>query len=188
MAATTKRAPCSWPSRSASFCRPSSSRKDVAGKFVERAGDRFAHGDSAAGWRDLATADRLGGEAEAIAQLRHQYADERDQRSAALSGGRPGRSGIARLEKLERHGLADERVRACRQIAQLMQEADQSSARGHFAEASAAIARADGPGHSYAAGKDTMDEIMRRLNDESDRLATRRIGMPAAVGRDARSA
>src|SRR3990172_6250756 len=49
--------------------------KDVATKFVERAGDRLAHGDSAAGWRDLATADRLGGEAEAIARLRHHYAD-----------------------------------------------------------------------------------------------------------------
>ncbi len=49
--------------------------KDVATKIVERAGDRLAHGDSVAGWRDLATADRLGGEAEAIARLRHQYAD-----------------------------------------------------------------------------------------------------------------
>ena len=49
--------------------------QDVAGKMVERAGDRFARGDSAAGWQDLAVADRLGGQAEAISQLRQQYAD-----------------------------------------------------------------------------------------------------------------
>src|SRR5215510_9615785 len=34
--------------------------RDVAAKMLERAGDRFARGDSSAGWHDLTTADRLG--------------------------------------------------------------------------------------------------------------------------------
>ena len=34
--------------------------QDVAATVVQRASDRFARGESAAGWQDLATADRLG--------------------------------------------------------------------------------------------------------------------------------
>jgi hypothetical protein len=147
--------------------------KDVASKFVERAGDRLAHGDSAAGWRDLATADRLGGEAEAIAQLRRQYAESvLSEARHYLAAGQPAPASHA-LEKLHRHGLADERVRICRQIAQLLQEADKTSARGHFPEASTAIARAVILATSYAVEKDTMEKIVGRLNEESNRLASR---------------
>src|SRR3990172_473035 len=48
--------------------------QEVAGKMVERAGDRFARGESAAGWQDLAVAERLGGQSGAIGKLRQQYA------------------------------------------------------------------------------------------------------------------
>src|SRR5436309_7542380 len=76
--------------------------RDVAGKIVERARDRFAVGDSVAGWKDLVTADRLGGANDAIDKLRHEYSD------AALCGarkylaaGEPG-SAFLRLEKLQK--------------------------------------------------------------------------------------
>ena len=42
--------------------------RDVADKIVERARDRFAMGDSIAGWKDLLTADRLGGANDSIAR------------------------------------------------------------------------------------------------------------------------
>src|SRR3989337_540478 len=48
--------------------------QEVAGKIVERASQRVARGDSAAGWQDLAVAERLGGQAEAISKLREQMA------------------------------------------------------------------------------------------------------------------
>ena len=50
--------------------------KDVAGKFVERAGDRFARGDSVGRLARFARPP-IGSveQAEAIARLRHQYAD-----------------------------------------------------------------------------------------------------------------
>jgi hypothetical protein len=147
--------------------------KEVATKFVERAGDRLAHGDSAAGWRDLATADRLGGEADAITRLRHQYAESVISEVLHYLAAGQATPALLELDKLHRHGLADERVRACRQIAQLMHEADRSSSRGHFAEASLAIDRAKVLATSYASGKDTMDKIVRRLNDETARLTTR---------------
>src|SRR3972149_2289981 len=63
--------------------------QDVARQMVERAGDRFAHGDSIAGWQDLAKADRLGGQAEAIGQLRRKYADRTlDEVRRYLAAGR----------------------------------------------------------------------------------------------------
>ena len=39
--------------------------QQVAGEMVERAEEQFVRGDSVAAWRDLAVADRLGGQAEA---------------------------------------------------------------------------------------------------------------------------
>ena len=144
--------------------------RDVAEKIVERAGERFACGDSTAGWQDLATAHRLDGEAEAIGRLRRQYADhvilEADR---YLAAGQPAPA-LAQLDKLARRSLLDERARLFRQIAQLMQEADHASARGHFAEAAESIGRAKGLTKSLATTEGTMDEIARTLNEQSQRM------------------
>jgi hypothetical protein len=116
--------------------------RDVAGKIVERARDRFALGDTAAGWKDLLTADRLGGQMEAVNQIRHSYADTAlHEVRKYLAAGEP-TSAIARLEKLHKRGLADESVRTLTQIAQLMQESAKLATHGHFAEAAAPIRRA----------------------------------------------
>ena len=146
--------------------------RDVADKIVERAGDRFARGDSAAGWQDLAAADRLGGEAEAIGQLRRQYADHVIQEAHRyLAAGQPVPA-LAQLDKLDHRLLADERSRLCRQIAQLMQQADHISARGHFAEAAEAVARARELAKPPSTAEATMDQIAQRLNDQHQRLAS----------------
>src|SRR4051794_416800 len=107
--------------------------RDVAGKMGERARDRFALGDSLAGWQDLQVADRLGGQVETANQVRHAYAEAalHDSRKY-LAAGEPAPA-LARLEKLHKHGLADEQVRVCTQIAQFMQESARLSERGHFA-------------------------------------------------------
>ena len=96
--------------------------RDVAGKIAERARDRFALGDTAAGWKDLLTADRLGGQMETVNQIRHNYADTAlaDVRKYLAAG--ESASALARLEKLHKRGLADESVRNLTQIAQLMLE------------------------------------------------------------------
>jgi hypothetical protein len=144
--------------------------QDVAGKLVERAGRSFAQGDSAAGWRDLATADRLGGQTEAISRLRREHADctlaeirrylAADQASAALS----------RLENLRRKGLADEASRALQQIATLVHQADEAATRGHFPEALEAVRRAQELAAEDAAEHGTM-EIAQRLSQRSDEIA-----------------
>src|SRR5262245_49401861 len=92
----------------------------VAGKIVERAGDRFARGDSVAGWRDLATADRLGGADEAISRLRGQYEENAlNEAHKDLIAGQPD-AALARLAKAERHGLLGTASRRCQQIARLV--------------------------------------------------------------------
>jgi hypothetical protein len=146
--------------------------QDVAGKMVQRAGDRFAHGDSVAGWQDLAKADRLGGQAEAIAQLRRQYADQAlDEVRCYLAGGQAAPA-IAQLEKLRERGLADEHARLLHQIANLMHEGDQTAAHGHFVEASSAITRAAVLAKSQPAEDGTMHEIAARLAEQGGRFAS----------------
>ncbi len=146
--------------------------RDVAGKMIERAGDRFAHDDSAAGWHDLATADRLGGQDEAINDLRCRYTEvavDEVRRYLAVGQTAPA---LTRLEKLQKRGLSDERTRQLQQIARLMHEADQAAARGHFVEALAAVARAAALAKPQAAQVGTMDEISCRLDEQSSRLAS----------------
>jgi hypothetical protein len=145
--------------------------QDVAGKMVERAGDRFAHGDSMAGWQDLAKADRLGGQTEAIIQLRQQYGQRiLDEVQHYLAVGQTAPA-LALLEKLQKRGLTDERARLLRQIAQLVHEALRSAAHGYFAEASEAADRAAVLAQSPAAGDGTMIEIAAWLREKSGRLA-----------------
>ncbi len=147
--------------------------RDVAGKIVERAGKRFAHRDSAAGWHDLQQADRLGGQAEAISELRTQYADRVIGEAGSYTLANQTAVAIALLDKLQRRGLCDDRARLLRQVAQLMQEAERMELRGHFAEASAAIARATELAKHPAMEIATMDDIAARLGDEAKRLGER---------------
>jgi hypothetical protein len=144
--------------------------RDVAAKMIQRAGERLAHGDSAAGWQDLATADRLGGDVDAITRIKHQYADAiLDEAQAYLAAGQAAPA-LDELQKLKAHGLVDGRARASRQIAQLMQEAATAAARGHFPEACVAIGRAAALATPHAVGNPTMDRIARQLSEENRRL------------------
>ncbi|MCI0334124.1 MAG: FHA domain-containing protein [Planctomycetes bacterium] len=157
--------------------------RDVAGKMVERAGDRFARGDSVAGWHDLQQADRLGGQSEAINELRTQYADRVIGEARSYMLANQTAAAIALLDKLQRRGLCDERARLLRQVAQLMQEAERMELRGHFAEALAAVTRAAAlakpplgrelGAERQATGKSTMDDLAARLSDEAKRLSER---------------
>ena len=145
--------------------------RDLAEKIAARAGQRLAHGDTAAGWQDLATADRLGGESALIADLRRRYADDKIQEAHHYLAAGQVAAALTQLQKLHKRGLADERVRLACQLAQLMQHAEQNAARGHFAEAGETIERAAALVAAAAHGKGTMDQIARRLQDESERLA-----------------
>jgi len=143
--------------------------RDVAGKIVERARDRFALGDSVAGWKDLLTADRLGGANEGIDKLKHEYSDSalRDAQKY-LAAGEPA-SALLRLEKLKKRGLVDEPTRTCIQVAQLMQESAKLAAHGHFAEAAAPIRRAQHLAElDDSAG--IMNGVAAHLASEAERL------------------
>ncbi|HVT30112.1 MAG TPA: FHA domain-containing protein [Lacipirellulaceae bacterium] len=144
--------------------------RDVAGKIIERARSRFASGDTLAGWKDLVVADRLGGQTEAVNQIRHSYADAalHDARKY-LAAGEPA-SALTRLEKLQKRGLADEHVRACVKLGQLMQESVRLAAHGHFAEALAANRRALSLAQLDTRPAAIMTDIATHLEAESGRL------------------
>src|SRR4051812_28694994 len=145
--------------------------RDVAGKIVERARDRFALGDSVAGWKDLLTADRLGGANEAIDKLKHDYSDAalRDAQKY-MAAGEPA-SALLRLEKIKKRGPSAEPTRPCIQVAQLMQESANWAAHGLFAEAAAPIRRAQHLAElDDSAG--IMNDVAAHLASEAERLET----------------
>jgi hypothetical protein len=147
--------------------------RDVAVKIVERAGARFARGDSAAGWHDLQQADQLGGQLEAVGRMREQYAERvlHEAHSYVMAG--QFAPAVALINKLHKRGLCDERARVLRQVAEVMQEADFAAARGHFAEALAANERASELTKPSAGAGGTMDDIVKKLSGEHQRLSER---------------
>lgn len=148
--------------------------RDVAEKMVARARDRFALGDTSAGWQDLQVADRLGGHLETVTKTRREYADGILQEARKyLAVGEPAPA-LSRLEKLHKRGLTDDRVRACVQVAQFMEESAKLVSHGHFSDATATIrhaqtfARLD----STPAGPpgSIMNDVAAYLDAEATRL------------------
>ena len=163
---------------------------DVAGKIVKRAEAQLKQGDSAAAWQDLAMADRLGGQSEAINALRLAFAERtlEEVHSYVVAG--QSAAALDRLERLRQRGLFGETARFYQRIATLMQTAHQSALHGHFADASEALAQAKSLAAATSSPKGTM-EIVRQLETESGRLAGRdaeaaRVSgeLHAALGRE----
>lgn len=143
--------------------------QDVAAKFVTRAEGRLAHGDTSAGWHDLATALRLGGQEDAIDRVRQQYAVRAmGEVRRFLAAGQPG-AALERLAKLQRKGLAGHQGRVAQQIAELMVTADKAVSRGRLTEAATAIGRARPLVDDLHLGDHgTMDEIANHLNSRAE--------------------
>src|SRR3954467_9411165 len=147
--------------------------RDVAEKMVERARNRFALGDTSAGWQDLQVADRLGGQVEAVNKTRHEYAEGiLDDARKFLAAGEPGPA-LTRLEKLHKRGLTDDHVRACVQIAQLMQVSTKQASHGHFTEAAATIRHAKTFARLDSAPASQPASIMNHVATHLDSEATR---------------
>jgi hypothetical protein len=144
--------------------------QEVAGKILARASDRFAVGDSVAGWRDINTADHLGGQLDTINRLRQSYEDRslREVRHC-LASGQPA-AALAQLEKLRKRGMSNERTRDLQQIAAAMQEAYQLAVRGHFSEAAAAVNRAVLVTQLQQPEPGTIDEVAAQLHAEHERF------------------
>src|SRR3989304_505781 len=106
--------------------------QEVAGKMVARARERFDGGDSAAAWQDLVTADRLGGQDQAIDQLRQQYADRALAEVRRFLAAGEASAALARLEKLHSKGLSSAPARRYQQIAASLSEAQQSGGHRRF--------------------------------------------------------
>jgi hypothetical protein len=144
--------------------------QQVASKILQRATDRFALGDSSAGWQDLNTADRLGGNGEAVTRLRHQYASQSlAEVRRNLAASQPA-AALSRLEKLRQRGFNDEQVRSCQQIAMLMHEAETWTSRGHISEAMTALGRASAVAAQPCKEPSIMDDVAAQLHAEQARL------------------
>jgi hypothetical protein len=146
--------------------------QDVAGKLVARASERLASGESAAGWHDLAIAERLGGQSQAIDRLREQVAARTlDEVRRYLSAGQPS-AALARLEKLRRKRLLGESARLLEEIATAVQNSQTAAQHGRFAEAAVALDRGKRLASEASLEEGTM-EITRCLEAQSREVADR---------------
>ena len=147
--------------------------REVADAIVARARDRFARGDSSAGWQDLASADRLGATPEAASDLRREYAERTlTEVEKYLASGEP-RAAVLRLDRLDRRGVTNESSRRLRCIAEELQAAEGAARRGHFSEAAAAVCRAQSLANQDLPGASTMDDLRARLEAEGEQLVER---------------
>jgi hypothetical protein len=146
--------------------------QEVAGKIVTRAEENLARGDSNAAWRDLAVADRLGGQVAAIDKLREKFAERSlDTAARNLAAGQT-KAALDELDRLGRRGLGGERARLLRQVAKMLEDVDFAAAHGHFAQAAAVLCQASELVAGAHSRVDTMD-IGRQLESRKAQLASR---------------
>jgi hypothetical protein len=107
----------------------------VAEEMARRAEERFASGATMAGWNDLAAAERLGAENQALARLKCQFVESGlSEAESYLKAGDPA-AAVARLEALERQGAAGRDFRMVREAAVKVLAAQHHCRRGNFAKA-----------------------------------------------------
>jgi hypothetical protein len=144
--------------------------RDVADAIVARARDRFARGDSSAGWNDLAKADRLGGTLESTSELRREYAERVIMEVVAFLASGEAAAASARLDRLARRGMSTEVSRRLRCLADEWQTAERAAKRGHFADADAALARAESLASQTLPEASTMEILRAHLAAERERM------------------
>lgn len=114
----------------------------VASAIAERARRQVAAGDTAAGWRDLETAQALAGETNELLAARHELvARALAEVENYLAADDPS-GALLRMEQLERFKISGDQLRALKQIARWMESARTLCRRGKFAEAESQFASA----------------------------------------------
>lgn len=114
----------------------------VAKAIAERARQRVAAGDMAAGWRDLETATALAGETNDLLAARHELvARALAEVESYLAADDPS-GALLRMEQLERQKISGDQLRALKQIARWVESARTLCRRGKFAEAESQFASA----------------------------------------------
>src|SRR4029077_6015446 len=132
--------------------------------------EKLARGDSAAAWRDLATADRLGGQSDSVVKLRPQYAERAPGEGGLNLVAGQTQVALAELDQLQQLGMFGETVRLYRQVSKLLQEAERSAAHGHFSVAAATISQARDLIGKQPTEEGTM-EIARQLELRREQMA-----------------
>lgn len=108
---------------------------EVAVKIAERGRQRIAWGESGAGFDDLKTAERLGGDAAGTALVRHEYAQDAAQQALErLVAGEPV-AAQRRVDQARRRGIADRQLRSLADLATLWVKARQLADAGEMRSA-----------------------------------------------------
>jgi hypothetical protein len=114
----------------------------VAAGLARRGKTHAQHGHTLAGWRDLETAEALGANGKATAELRELLVRRTlAEVETLLAADEPGRA-LERLSKLEQRGAVTQEVRGLVTVATKLQAAGKLARQGQFAQAEAELASA----------------------------------------------
>ena len=114
----------------------------VAQQMVRRGRQHLVQCDTSAGWHDLEVANHLVGETSDVNELRGQLVERAvAEIERNLTADDPA-AALDRIERLKSRGLDSSRLRALRQIAQRLHQAQECAERGELAEAERAAAAA----------------------------------------------
>jgi len=114
----------------------------LAGAIVNRAADRAAQGDTAAGWRDLADAERWGPGDARVPEIRRQLVSRGLQEAEQFVRADDLDQAVATLDRLARREVDQKPVRVLRQVVLHLADAKSAACRGRFVEAEQCVARA----------------------------------------------
>jgi tetratricopeptide (TPR) repeat protein len=115
---------------------------ELAGRFAARGRRRSDLGASSAGWRDLETAMKLGGDDAAVGGLRELLVGRTLEEAERFLAAGDAPAALARLSALDGHHAATPEVRRLRQVALKVDVARRLEREGRFAQAEATLAGA----------------------------------------------
>jgi hypothetical protein len=112
----------------------------LALRLAQRGRELLLLGDSQAAWRELAAAEAMGGDADAILAIRREMTDTalRDVEGSLAAGDLS--TAAAQLDALERCGVQQDSVRQLREISRRLEATRRLAARGKLTEAAEQLA------------------------------------------------
>jgi hypothetical protein len=130
----------------------------LAGQYVERARRRLDDGQSAAGWRDLDRAARLGVDDAAIGGFRHEQGERQLEHAIALLARGDAVAARQALDRMDHRRLGGEVRRTWHMVAQHIENSDSRTRKGDLASAI-----------------DSLEQAQRILPDEGSKAVERHL-------------
>lgn len=144
----------------------------LADALVARGAKRAALGETAAGWRDLETAVKIGAVPPTVAPLRDALVARTVLDAESFLAANEPEAALARLADLDRRGALNQSARETRQVAERLIEARAAARRGKFSQAADVLESAVALRPQLAPVARLRDDYQRKANEHRQLVQT----------------